>query len=315
VLLLAACSGASPSTVDPKGSESREIAGVWWLMFGVGVVVYVVVAGLVIRAATRGRRHARRESRISDAAFIWIGGIIVPALILLGLGVVTVTTSNAIRQPDSRALRVEVTGVRWWWQVRYPDEGITTANELHVPVGRPIQIRLGSRDVIHSFWVPQLAGKVDTIPGQPNTLRFTAETAGTYLGECAEFCGLQHAHMGFAVIAESPGAFGRWAAREARPASEPTSELAARGEMVFVRSSCAGCHTVRGTPAAGDVGPDLTHVGSRGTLGARAVTNTPDHLAHWIRAPDFFKPGVLMPTHQISGDDVDAVVAYLEAQR
>jgi cytochrome c oxidase subunit 2 len=312
VLALAACSG-STEALDAHGSESRHIAGLWWLMFGLATAVYLVVAGFIVLAAVRGRRGKPTGSRISPNMFIIVGGLVVPTLILLVLAVVTVTTTNALRKPSNEALRIEVTGERWWWDVRYPGRRIVTANELRVPVGQPVEIGLVSDNVIHSFWVPELAGKVDTIPGQRNVLRFTAEKAGTYLGVCAEFCGIQHAHMGFRVIAQSPGAFERWAAARAVPPRQPDSEIAAQGQILFQRLPCAGCHTVRGTEARGRVGPDLTDFGSRATIGAGVEENSPENLARWIREAQSVKPGSLMPDLTLSDDDVSALVNYLES--
>ena len=311
-LALAACSG-STDALDAHGSESRHIAGLWWLMFGLAAGVYVVVGGFIVLAAVRGRRGKPFGSRISPSMFIVVGGLVVPTLILLVLAVVTVTTTDALRKPSHDALRVEVQGERWWWEVRYPGRQIVTANEVRVPVGQPVEIGLVSDNVIHSFWVPELAGKVDTIPGQRNVLRFTAEKAGTYLGVCAEFCGIQHAHMGFRVIAQSPGGFERWAAAHATPPLQPESELTAQGQLLFQRLPCAGCHTVRGTEARGKAGPDLTDFTSRATIGAGAVENTPQNLARWIQEAQSIKPGALMPDLTLSGDEVAALVSYLES--
>ena len=314
VLAFAACSD-NTSALDAHGSEARHIAGLWWLMFGLAAGVYVVVAGFILVAALRGRRGARSGARFSPNMFIAVGGVVVPTLILLVLAVVTVTTTGALRKAGSDPLRIEVTGERWWWSVRYPGRAIVTANEIHVPVGQPVEIGLDSDNVVHSFWVPELAGKVDTIPGQHNLLRFTAEKTGTYLGVCAEFCGIQHAHMGFRVIAESPGAFERWSAAHASPPREPVSELAARGQARFQALPCAGCHTVRGTEARGKVGPDLTDFGSRATIGAGTRANTPENLERWIQNAQSVKPGALMPDLTLSDDDVRALVAYLESLR
>jgi cytochrome c oxidase subunit II len=313
-LALASCSG-STNSLDTNGSESRHLAGLWWLMFGLATGVYVVVAGFIVIAALRGRRGRPAGSRFSPNAFIIVGGVIVPTLILLVLAVVTVTTTEALRKADDDAVHIEVRGARWWWEVRYPRRQIVTANEVHVPVGQPVEMGLVSDNVIHSFWVPELAGKVDTIPGQRNVLRFTAEKPGAYLGVCAEFCGIQHAHMGFRVIAQSPGEFERWVAGHAAPPREPASEEAAQGQVLFQRLPCAGCHTVRGTEARGKVGPDLTDFGSRATIGAETVKNTPDNLARWVRRAQSVKPGALMPDLTLSDDDVRAIVAYLESLR
>ncbi len=312
--LLAGCSGDKLSSVNPKGSEASKIAGAWWLIFALAVGVYAIVGGFIIVASLRGRRTDHgRPSRISDGAFLWLGGLIVPALILMVVAAVTVETTAAVRKPSRDALRVEVVGKDWWWAVRYPDSGVTTANEIRLPVGRPVEIRLTSDNVIHSFWVPNLAGKMDVIPGQPNTLRFTVDEPGVYRGQCAEFCGLQHANMAFYVIAQTPGMFDRWLTRHSQPPSEPAGELEAKGAAVFQRLACAGCHTVDGTQAQGTRGPNLTNLGERRTLGAGTVENTPENLARWIPDASSLKPGVLMPAIPISHSDLEAVVAYLES--
>jgi cytochrome c oxidase subunit 2 len=311
-LALVACGGGSPSTLDTHGSSAKEIAGTWWLMFGLAVFVYVVVAGFILAAVVRGRRGTARPSRISDNAFVWVGGIIVPAMILIVLGVVTIDTGRALRQPSKNPLVIDVASKQWWWAVTYPQQGVTTANEIHLPVGEPIEVRLTSDNVLHSFWVPELAGKMDAIPGQVNTLRFTAERTGTYLGLCGEFCGLQHANMHFQVIAQSPADFAAWATQQAQPEGDPSSDLQEQGEVVFLRSSCAGCHTVRGTPAMGTRGPDLTHLATRHTIGAVTIENTEPNLGRWIENAGSIKPGVLMPPGLLSKQELQAVLAYLE---
>jgi cytochrome c oxidase subunit 2 len=314
-LALAACGGASPSSLHTAGSESHDVTRLWWVMFGLAVVVYVVVATLIVWAIVHGRGDRPVRARFNDDKFIWIGGVIAPALILFVLGVLTMTTSNAIRQPSDRALVVKVVGHDWWWEASYPGRGVVTANEIHVPVNTRIHFELRSADVIHSFWVPEIAGKQDVIPGQPNDLFATVRRTGTYRGLCAEFCGLQHAKMQLYVIAESPGDFTKWVESNARPAQEPVSEAAERGQVVFERNACAGCHTIRGTTAQGTFAPDLTHVASRRTLGALSIENTPQNLRDWIENPDDIKPGVKMPPSVLSRADLDAVVEYLESRK
>ena len=314
-LLAAACSDNAPNALDPKGPGAERIAGVWWLMFGLATAVYVVVAGLIIAAATRGRRvpeGEERPPRIKDSGFIWFGGVVAPAVILGALAVVTVSATNDLRRVEPGALRIEVTGYRWWWDVRYPDDGVVTANEIHIPVGQAVEIGLESADVIHSFWVPELAGKVDQIPGQRNVIRLRADEPGTYRGFCAEFCGLQHAKMQFLVIADPPDEFARWITRRQRPVGGPTGEQAALGQVVFNRSTCGACHAVRGTDARGTSGPDLSDFGSRTTIGAVSIENDAENLAEWIRDPHESKPGNLMPPTYLPPEELDALVAYLE---
>jgi cytochrome c oxidase subunit 2 len=308
----AACGGAR-SIVDPKGSEASRIAGVWWLMFGLAAGVYVVVAGFILYAATRGRR-AGTHTRLNDNWLIWIGGIVAPFVILVVLAVVTVNTTSALRNPSHDELRIDVVGKLWWWAVRYPTATFDTANEIHIPVGQPIDIRLTSDNVIHSFWVPELAGKEDLIPGQTNHLRFTADHTGRFAGECAEFCGLQHAHMGFEVVVQTPGDFGRWLAQHTPTARDPASEEAATGAVVFQRLACSGCHTIAGTAATGKVGPDLTDVGERRLLGAATITNTPKNMSQWIRDAPSIKSGIGMPSFRsLSDADLSALTTYLES--
>ncbi len=313
--LLAACGHGSPSMLDHHGPEASRVAGVWWLMFGLAAVVYVFVAGLVIMAILRGRRRAtsERADAASDERFIWLGGVALPVLVLAVLAVVTVTTTRDLRAAQAGELPIKIVGRRWWWDVSYPGTGVRTANELHVPVGRPVDVTLESDNVIHSFWVPQLAGKVDLIPGQRNHLRFTASNPGTYRGQCAEFCGIQHAHMAFVVIADRPEVFDRWLTRGSSGAGvQPTQEQAARGELVFNRESCAGCHTVRDTAAQGKLGPDLTDFGARRSIGAMTLPNTATNLSRWIRNSQSIKPGNLMPPVALSRQDLHSLVTYLE---
>ena len=316
-LVASACSPNAPSALEPSGPAAEQIADIWWLMFGLATVVYVVVAGLIILAALRGRgtQGEGRPSRITDDTFIWVGGLIVPAVILGILAVVTVQSVNTLRKPERNALQIEVTGYRWWWEVRYPKEGITTANEIRIPAGRPVTIGLRTADVIHSFWVPELAGKVDQIPEHRNVLNIEAEKPGVYRGQCAEFCGLQHAKMAFLVRADPPATFNRWVARQQRPASAPVSESAARGQVVFNRSTCGACHAIRGTEARGTYGPDLSDFGDRRTIGAASVPNTRANLAKWIVDAQSMKPGNLMPPIHMAPDDVTALLDYLESQR
>ena len=314
---LTSCGGHAPSMLNTHASEARRVSGVWWLMFTMAAVVYVVVAAFIVVAIVRGRRtrgdDEPKRKAPKDDTFVWLGGIVAPVIILAVLAVVTVNTTEALRNTQQGELRVAVVGKRWWWDVTYPDSGVRTANEIHIPVGRPVDFELTSDNVIHSFWVPQLAGKVDTIPGQTNHLRLTASQPGTFRGECAEFCGIQHAHMSFLVIADTPADFDRWLTRRTNGAGlTPTSDQAALGQLVFTREACAGCHAVRGTQATAQIGPDLSDFGSRHWIGSLTVPNTPGNLSRWITDPDSIKPGTLMPPTALSAEDVAAVTAYLE---
>jgi len=213
-------------------------------------------------------------------------------------------------------LNIELTGYQWWWQIRYLDDNpsriFTTANELRVPVGKPVSLKLVAGDVIHSFWVPNVAGKMDLIPGQTNELVITVDRAGVYRGQCAEFCGTQHAKMGLRLIAQSPEDFDRWRAQQLEPAKSD-GEIARSGREVFFASGCFVCHTIRGTGAGGRVGPDLTHIGSRMALAADTLPNTVGHMAGWITDPQSIKPGSNMPQMNIDASDVSPLANYLES--
>jgi cytochrome c oxidase subunit 2 len=302
----------TPSMLHTHGSEAQRIAGIWWLMFGLGAGVYAIVGGFVVWAILRGRRHAPGTDGPHENTWIVWGGVIVPVAILAVLAVVTVQATAQLRKPEKNALQIEVIGKRWWWEVHYIGTSITTANEIHMPANRPVEIHLDSDNVIHSFWVPELAGKEDVIPGQHNVLRFTPRTPGSYIGECAEFCGVEHARMGFVVVVQNDTDFTRWMTRDQLTPLPPDSDTAAQGQLVFSRQPCAGCHTIRGTSAQGSVGPDLTDFGGRQTIGARTLANTPSNLAAWIKNPQHYKPGSLMPPSHIDTRDLDDLVTYLE---
>jgi cytochrome c oxidase subunit II len=214
-----------------------------------------------------------------------------------------------------------VVGRRWWWEVKYPDQGMTTANEIHIPVGVPVQVQLQSADVIHSFWVPELHGKMDLVPTRINNIMIQADTAGVYRGQCAEFCGLQHAHMGLMVIAESKSDFDKWIRAQEQPAAAPTDQTALQGQQVFMSAGCVFCHTVRGLEdkeidrSGVDLGPDLTHLSSRLTIAGASLTNNKGNLAGWVVDAQHVKPGSLMPNIYINSEDLQNLLAYLETLR
>jgi cytochrome c oxidase subunit 2 len=248
-----------------------------------------------------------------------LGGI-VPTIILVPLFLWTVRTLAAIdpraEEPD---LVVDLVGKQWWWEIRYrdtvPGRVFVTANELHVPVGKRVELRLTATDVIHSFWVPELNRKIDMIPGRRNVLRLRADRAGVFRGQCAEFCGLQHAHMAFTVVAEPRADLDAWLAREAKDAPVPSTPAEQRGQQVLLGSACVYCHTIAGTNASGRIGPDLTHLASRQAIGAGVVPNTPGYLAGWILDPQHLKPGNKMPATALSGPELQDLLAYLETLR
>ncbi|MGE0000047.1 MAG: cytochrome c oxidase subunit II [Ilumatobacteraceae bacterium] len=317
-LTLTAC-GDSPSMTTPRSPEARTIAQNWWLLFWLAFGVYIIVMGLVVAAMLRRRRLPEGERlRRVDNRFIVIGGLIVPVVILGITAVETVRVANKLAPASASAdapVQIRVEGERWWWRVDYPDEGFATANEIHVPVDQPVDITLVSDNVIHSLWIPELNGKQDMIPGQVNHLRFTADTPGTYLGRCAEFCGIQHAHMEFVVVVDSLEDYEAWLDTNRADAAPPAGDEARQGKEIVETTSCAGCHSIRGTAADGDFGPDLTHVGSRTRLAAGAIDNTPDGMARWLDETQHLKEGALMPEIDLTDDQVAALVAYLEGLR
>ena len=235
--------------------------------------------------------------------------IVIAALFVVS-DIFLIRTTEAPAQTATR-LTVDVTGHQWWWEFRYPGTRAVTANELHIPARTPVRVVVHTADVIHSFWVPQLNRKIDTIPGQDNAIELDADHAGVYRGACAEFCGLQHAHMDFLVFADPPGVFRRWLANEEKPAATPAGALAQQGHDVFINGSCSSCHTIRGTRADGDVGPDLTHVGSRTSLAAVTIPNRTGDLAGWIVDSQHVKPGNEMPDMHVNGQQLRALLAYL----
>lgn len=323
LLALAACEEA-PSTLAMRGTTGTEEARLGWYLVIVSAVVVVVVAVLVLVAALRGRRERQlRADEItapegSGLSWVLIGGVIVPTIILLVTFLFTVVTLRAVAAPARPlATTVRVVGHQWWWEVHYigrsPDQEVTTANEIHLPVGEPVRVELASADVIHSFWVPELAGKTDIIPGQTNVSWVEAKSRGIYHGQCGEYCGPQHAHMQMRVVAESPKDFQAWLAAQRRPANAPVGAAADSGQQAFLTSGCATCHTIRGTPAGGNVGPDLTHLMSRGTIAGGTLPNNRGNLAAWVADAQGIKPGALMPTMAPQPKRLQQLLAYLEA--
>jgi cytochrome c oxidase subunit II len=315
LLYLNACDEDAPSTLDPRGPAADRIEGLWWLMFWISAVVFVVVAALLIAGIWRKRRDdedPRRPVRWGEP-FILVAGVVVPAVVLSGVFLVSLRDMSALSDPDETIeLTIDVVGHDWWWEARYEPSGTVTANEIHIPAGRPVRVRLTTDDVIHSFWVPQLQVKVDMIPGKTNDMWLEADEPGRYRGQCAEFCGLQHANMIFYVVAQPADEFERWLDNEALPAAEPESASAADGEEVFMTSTCVGCHAVRGTEATATVGPDLTHIGGRDTLAAGMIPNTRANMSTWILDPQEVKPGAIMPPTALTADELNDLLDYLE---
>ena len=312
-LLVSGCSSASPSVVAPAGPKARFVTNAWWILTGVAAFVCIVVIALAVAALVFRRRPKKVDSEGGQRPVV-VFGLLIPALVLMATFALSITGIAVNAQPPSReVVTVHVIGHQWWWGVKYPGAGVTTANEIHVPTGEPVRLELTTDDVIHSFWVPQITPKMDLIPNRPNTTWFSVDKSGVYRGACAEYCGLEHAHMAFAVIAQPRAQFERWLHGQARAARAPTTVQQRLGMSVFETGTCATCHTIRGTRAHGHVGPDLTHVGSRRRLAAGTIPNNFGNMAGWVSNSQTIKPGNKMPPQPLSPDDLRAVVTYLQS--
>jgi cytochrome c oxidase subunit II len=301
------------SVLNPQAPDAAIIAEMAWVLIAGGAVVFAIVMALAAYAVFARRQHARR---LSERALIVGGGIVFPTVTLAALLLYSLLRASSLAVAGDGALRIEVIGEQWWWRVHYLDArghvDFATANEIRIPAGRPVDLQLRSADVLHSFWVPALAGKLDMIPGRTNRMRIAAPAPGRFRGQCAEYCGGPHALMAFFVVAAPEEEFAAWAARQREPAAAARS---APGASLF-EADCGACHAVRGTPAAGTRGPDLTHVAGRLTLGAGRVPLNADTLAEWIVANQRLKPGNLMPQFEhYSREELQALAAYLEALR
>jgi cytochrome c oxidase subunit II len=314
----------SQSALHPAGIQAQRILDLWHLTLIVCCAVFaaILIACFIALCRTPRAGHDTPADLSSTTSaeprlrYSVITATAVSVVLLFGLVVADVVTDRALsRLPVADAVHIELTGHQWWWEARYAAgdgaSGFTLANELHVPVGRPVIVSLVAADVIHTFWAPNLHGKKDMIPGRKTTIEFRADRAGVYRGQCAEFCGYEHALMSMLVVAEPPAAFDAWAARQRGLAPSPAGALEARGQHLFMSGTCARCHTISGTQATGTLGPDLTHLASRRTLAAGTLTNNRDALARWITDPRAIKPAVMMPPSPFAPDDLQALVAYL----
>lgn len=290
----------------------------------VSILVVLVILGLLLGALLRRRARLADPAALAvsrdEGGMAWIYvGVGVSTTVLIGCAIWTIFTLAAIAMP-ARASEVtlQVTAAQWWWNVDYhdatPSRTFRVANEIHIPVGRPVRIELASQDVIHSFWIPQLGGKMDVIPGQTNVTWLEADRAGVYRGQCGEFCGAQHAHMAMEVVADAPEAYRAWVEHQLQDAVSPANEPERRGQAAFL-ANCAACHAVRGSGAGGIVGPDLTHLMSRRMIAAGTLENTPGNLAAWIADAQSIKPGSRMPTLALPGPELNAIVTYLQTLR
>jgi cytochrome c oxidase subunit 2 len=319
------------NSLAPAGEQAGHIANLWWIYFWVLTAIFVLVAiFLFLAIAPRRRPQAAGyieepavpgERRIATAV---IAAVVVSIVILFTLLLIDFFTGRAIYalgdsdMGGGEPIEIKITGHQWWWEVEYanqaqPSKIMITANELHVPVGRPVKLYLQSSDVIHSFWVPNMHGKKDLVPGHPTEMWLRATQPGKFRGQCAEFCGLQHAHMRLTFVAEKPDQFEQWMQASSADAPAPTTDTQRRGQEVFLSNQCMMCHTINGTNARATVGPDLTHIASRPMLASGAIPNTRGYLAGWIANPQNIKPGVRMPPNTLPSDDLNALLDYLES--
>jgi cytochrome c oxidase subunit II len=327
-LLATGCSEKYPqSALSPVGKTAKDADSLWNLVFGIAVVIFFLVEGVLVYALVKFRqRQGREPAQFHGNTKLEVTLTIIPALILAGIGVPTVKTIfDVARHPTgSNVLNITVTAHQFWWQFEYPQQHIVTANELHMPTGTPVWVSLKGADVIHSFWVPALSGTQDVVPGHVNHVMFETDKPGVYLGQCKEFCGLSHANMRVRVFVQSPAAYQTWVAQQQQPAvSSSLSADAAAGEKLFLHGAsggafpggpaCSGCHAVLGTSAQGVVGPNLTHFGSRTRLAGETYVNNTSNLSNWLADPSAMKPGVDMPKLGLSSTQIRELVAYLQS--
>jgi cytochrome c oxidase subunit 2 len=319
ILITMTAAAADQSVLHPSGPQAAHIHWLWDVMLWTTGVIYILVL-LVLFAGAWRRRKATAATTMTDAKLekYVIASVAVSTVILFGLLVASVAVGKATSDLDARnGLTINVTGYQWWWRVEYvhpePAQYITTANEIHIPVGRPVTFVLTSSDVIHSFWAPNLHGKRDLLPNQKNSLVLRADEPGVYRGQCAEFCGLQHAKMALVIIAEPQEKFDAWYTNQLKPAAEPVTEGQVKGRDVFLSHACVMCHTIRGTQANARLGPDLTHINSRATIAAGTLPNERGHLGGWISNPQSIKQGVRMPPNPLMPDELSALLGYLES--
>jgi len=320
LLLLAGCgqSEGGQSTLHGESDQTRKIIHLWWGMLAAAAVVFggaLLLLAIAYRRRTREGLPAIGQDEDVSTGLVVAFGVVIPVVCLVTLFFISdigVVNATSAPKPGQTRMNVSVVGHQWFWEVRYPGTTAVTANEIHIPVKTPVNVRLTSADVIHSFWVPELNKKVDMLPGHPNNVLLYADTVGAYRGQCAEFCGLQHANMAMTVYADPPAKFKAWLANMSRPLAPPASPQAKAGEQVFLTQQCASCHTIRGTAARGRIGPDLTHLATRRTLAALTIPNDRVHLADWVANPQRVKPGNKMPGLNLTGTQFQQLLAFLQ---
>ena len=312
-LMLAGCAG-SPTMLAPASENASMITNLFMILFTIAVIVFVIVEFLLFYSVIRFRRKPTdgMPNQIHGNTKFEIAWTAAPAIVLAIIFVLTWQTLSALATIPTDSLKITVTGHQWWWEVSYPDLGVLTANEIHVPVGKSIAFSLESKDVIHSFWVPELGGKMDLIPGHTNRMWMRPTEVGTYHGQCAEFCGMSHANMRFQIIVETQDQFDAWVAAQTLPAAVPTSALAQQGAQVITTAGCQACHSINGVAAMiGKVGPNLTHVANRQQIASGLLDFNADNVRTWISNPPGVKPGSVMPKLPLTPDQIEALVAYI----
>jgi cytochrome c oxidase subunit 2 len=307
----------TPSMLAPQGPVAARIAGLSWFMIILGGLIFLGVMAYFLYAVWGHRGYSleeelKRPNEGNGIVLTWgVGFTAVVLVVLFGFNLGTMRANHQISAGE-QDLVIDVIGHQWWWEVQYQEQGFETANEVRIPVGQPVTLRLVTKDVIHSLWVPELSGKLDLLPNQVNELTLVADKTGEYWGECAEFCGTQHAKMQLMIIVQTEREFEDWLEQQQAVPARPENELALHGQQIFLGSACVYCHSIAGTNASGDLGPDLTHLGSRRTLGAGILENTTGNLAGWIVDAQAIKPGNKMPPMDLSGEELQAILAYLE---
>jgi cytochrome c oxidase subunit 2 len=316
-LLLSGCSQnrIAQDTLNPAGPYSRKIDSLFWPVFWIAVAVFFLVEGLLVFSLYRFRHREGRgvPKQVHGNKRLEITWTIIPAVLLLGVAVPTIGTIFSLsRKPPGRPLQITVVGHQWWWEVKYPQQKFTTANEIHIPAGQPVYVAVTSIDVIHSFWVPRLAGKQDLEPNRVNHLTIQADRPGVYLGQCAEFCGASHANMRLRVFAEDQSHWQAWLADMEKPAPQPPPAVLS----IMQAKGCGGCHTIDGVQGfAADIGPNLTHFGNRSTFAGATFRNNVQNLTNWLKNPPGVKPGADMPDLHLTPDQIQTLIAYLEANQ
>jgi cytochrome c oxidase subunit 2 len=305
------------TSFSPGSPNTQAIFRLWVISLGIFGVIFLLVTGLIVYSLMkyRWREGDADPEQIAGQRTVEIVWTAIPLAIVVLLFVLTVKTMGVSDPAPAPTPDLVIVGHQWWWEARYPGSGVVAANEIHIQTGKQYSVRLDSADVLHEFWVAQLARKMTTVPGRPNFIWLEADAPGTYPGSCSEFCGTQHAWMRFSVVAQSPADFAAWEQAQLHPPAPPSTSDAMAGEQIFMTMSCVNCHAISGTPAQAHVGPDLSHLASRAQIGAGLMDNTPENLQRWLRNPQDVKPGVLMPNFEFTENQVTAIAAYLETLR